>query len=163
MRKHIFLSDEEYTSVREGIENLRGGDVENASMLMNTVPRTPFKPPPIPATQSSASNGYSMGPVTSDPSKTNSVESWLLGEANVTSATRLSNSFLGKSLELCSSCQTAYYSCSIQCQRTVWKAGHKQACRKPKERRAGDAMLLIGLQKRPDFNGRDLLAPTQVL
>jgi len=47
----------------------------------------------------------------------------------------------------------AYY-CSKPCQREAWRAGHKTACRKSDEIRAGDYMMVTGLQKRPEMNGK---------
>ena len=55
--------------------------------------------------------------------------------------------------ECCSRCNMAYY-CSKSCQREAWRAGHKKACRKPDEIRAGDCMMLTGLKKRPEMNGK---------
>jgi hypothetical protein len=42
-------------------------------------------------------------------------------------------------LDKCSRCQKAYY-CSKESQHGAWKAGHKQACRKPGKRNVGDLM-----------------------
>ena len=56
-------------------------------------------------------------------------------------------------LSACSRCRAAYY-CGRDCQRAAWSAGHKEACRKPEERRIGDIMRLINLEKKPELNGR---------
>jgi tetratricopeptide (TPR) repeat protein len=56
-------------------------------------------------------------------------------------------------LECCGKCKSAYY-CGLACQRSAWKAGHKEACRRPDERRPGDMMRLMGLEARPELNGR---------
>lgn len=55
-------------------------------------------------------------------------------------------------LDCCKRCKMAYY-CSTDCQRTQWKAGHKQACRKSDEIQPGDIMVVRGLVARPDLNG----------
>jgi len=57
-------------------------------------------------------------------------------------------------LDVCSRCQKAYY-CSAGCQKTAWKASHKQACRKPSKRREGDIMYLKTIpDERPELQGR---------
>lgn len=51
----------------------------------------------------------------------------------------------------CTRCERAYY-CSRTCQRHNWNAGHRYACRKPREMKRGDYILLRNLVKRPDLN-----------
>lgn len=51
----------------------------------------------------------------------------------------------------CSRCQQAYY-CSVTCQKRQWKAGHKQACRKPDQVERGDIMLVKGIASKPELN-----------
>lgn len=46
------------------------------------------------------------------------------------------------------------FGATVALHRAAWKAGHKQMCRKPSERKAGDQMFLKDLQKRGDLNGR---------
>ena len=68
----------------------------------------------------------------------------------------------GAALKRCGACRTAYY-CSSQCQQEAWRAGHKQACRKPGMFREGDMVLLHGLVNRPELNGsvRVIVGPTE--
>ena len=47
-------------------------------------------------------------------------------------------------LKICSRCKLAYY-CSPTCQTTAWKVGHKGACRKPGEFKAGDLVYIEGM------------------
>lgn len=54
-------------------------------------------------------------------------------------------------LSCCSLCKMAYY-CSPTCQRKQWRAGHKEACRKPGMIKSNDVMELRGLQARPELN-----------
>lgn len=56
-------------------------------------------------------------------------------------------------LDCCSRCKMAYY-CSAACQKAQWKAGHKQACRKPGDIREFDYMMMRGLQNKSELNGR---------
>uniref|UniRef100_A0A7S2PP54 MYND-type domain-containing protein n=1 Tax=Leptocylindrus danicus TaxID=163516 RepID=A0A7S2PP54_9STRA len=57
-----------------------------------------------------------------------------------------------KQLKKCTRCMNAFY-CSVECQRTQWRAGHKEACRKPGQIEPGDLMKLVKLQRRSDLNG----------
>ena len=43
--------------------------------------------------------------------------------------------------------------CSSACQRKQWRAGHKEACRKPGQIENGDYVRLTGLQSKPYLNG----------
>lgn len=56
-------------------------------------------------------------------------------------------------LKICSRCMRAFY-CSQDCQKRQWKAGHKEACRKPGEVKDGDFVRLQGLASKPELNGR---------
>jgi tetratricopeptide (TPR) repeat protein len=56
-------------------------------------------------------------------------------------------------LQRCSRCKRAYY-CSTACQQRQWNAGHHAACCKPGEIQADDYMVLKGLQRRPELNGK---------
>lgn len=47
-------------------------------------------------------------------------------------------------LDACSQCFMTYY-CSSECQTKAWNAGHKSACRRPKEIQVGDIMQLPSL------------------
>ena len=47
-------------------------------------------------------------------------------------------------LKICSRCKLAYY-CSPTCQTTAWKDGHKNACRKRGEFKAGDLVYIEGM------------------
>jgi hypothetical protein len=54
-------------------------------------------------------------------------------------------------LMICTRCKMACY-CSKECQKAQWKAGHKQACRKPGQIEVGDWMQLQGLVSQPQLN-----------
>jgi hypothetical protein len=54
-------------------------------------------------------------------------------------------------LMICTRCKMACY-CSKECQKAQWKAGHKQACRKPGQIEGGDWMQLQGLVSQPQLN-----------
>jgi hypothetical protein len=54
-------------------------------------------------------------------------------------------------LMICTRCKMAYY-CSKECQKSQWKAGHKQACRKSGQIEVGDWMQLQGLVSQPQLN-----------
>lgn len=56
-------------------------------------------------------------------------------------------------LKSCSRCLRAFY-CSQDCQKRQWKAGHKEACRKPGEILNGDLVKLKKLVSKPELNGR---------
>ncbi len=56
-------------------------------------------------------------------------------------------------LKACSRCLRAFY-CSQDCQKRQWKAGHKDACRKPGEIQNGDFVKLKNLASKPELNGR---------
>lgn len=57
-----------------------------------------------------------------------------------------------KHLLLCSKCKLAFY-CSADCQGRQWRAGHKDACRKPGQVKEGDYVRIDGLVSRPELNG----------
>jgi uncharacterized C2H2 Zn-finger protein len=57
----------------------------------------------------------------------------------------------GRDLLQCSRCKQAYY-CSKACQKHQWKAGHKEACRKPNQIERGDIMLVKGIVSKPELN-----------
>ena len=60
---------------------------------------------------------------------------------------------LGKpNLDCCVRCKKAYY-CSRACQKTAWKNGHKEACRKAGQIEIGDIMKLRKLVAKPELNG----------
>ena len=48
-------------------------------------------------------------------------------------------------LKACSRCSLAYYRCK-ECQKAAWKAGHREACRKPGEIKVDDWMVLRDLE-----------------
>lgn len=55
-------------------------------------------------------------------------------------------------LDTCSRCKRAYY-CGKDCQTKAWKAGHKRACRAPREVKPRDYVRLNGIQSIPEMNG----------
>lgn len=60
---------------------------------------------------------------------------------------------LGKAnLDRCMLCKKAYY-CSRTCQKTAWKNGHREACRKDGQIEIGDIMKLRKIAAKPELNG----------
>ena len=70
--------------------------------------------------------------------------------------------FKRRPFKRCSQCNMAYY-CDSSCQKLAWKAGHKQACRKPGQVEVGDWMRIDGLVNRQELNGLvvEVIAPIQ--
>jgi hypothetical protein len=55
-------------------------------------------------------------------------------------------------LSCCTLCKMAFY-CSKECQRKQWRAGHKQACRKPNEIKTNDYLIIRNIKSDDSLNG----------
>jgi NAD-dependent dihydropyrimidine dehydrogenase PreA subunit len=55
-------------------------------------------------------------------------------------------------MDYCIRCKNAYY-CSRTCQKTAWKNGHRETCRKAGQIEIGDIMKLRKIVAKPELNG----------
>ncbi|CAB9513142.1 expressed unknown protein [Seminavis robusta] len=56
-------------------------------------------------------------------------------------------------LRCCERCKLTFY-CSRKCQRKAWQSGHNKACREKMQIEVGDIMQLVGIDSKPEWNGK---------
>lgn len=98
------------------------------------------------------STGIPMGPLAAKLSHEDAVRLLSVGGDECDHCKKTLKELGVHHLDKCARCERAFY-CSVQCQHTQWKAGHKEACRKPGQIEKGDYVRLEGIQKRPELNG----------
>jgi hypothetical protein len=161
LRKYVTDGMQEEKTVRELVKNQRKLCADNLAILENpllSIAKTPEHQEPRLRSDGSY---YNTGKFIQTPLHNSDVMRRTAVGGNECDVCHKALAELGvATLDCCGKCKSAYY-CGPACQRSAWKAGHKEACRSPGERRPGDMMRLTGLEARPELNGRlvTLVAP----